>query len=130
MPFFTQKQNNSGGRFIGPQIVIIEADTEEKAIKKFKSKKRRFREDAKFWCRCCGERWNMDGSMDNKHDTLEEAMTFLDFFGSEDDNYGLVFMKDKEVYVFGPGDKCSFGRKCNFDSLTVIDKNDTRVTGV
>lgn len=128
MPFFAQKQTNSGGHFIGPQIVIIEADTEEKAIKKFKSKKRRFREDAKNWCGCCGERWYLE-DMDFAHDALEEAMKFHNFFGNADDSFGLVFLKNKEVYVFGPGDECSFGRKCDISSLSLIDKDNTLVTG-
>ena len=60
MPFYTFSQNNSGGRFRGPEYVIIEAGNAGEA-------NRIAVEDADIYfdgcykgidCDCCGDRWH------------------------------------------------------------------------
>lgn len=58
MSFFTFKQNNSGGTWKGPLVVIVEANNADAA----NTIAERFGVyfdgcDAKLDCRCCGDRW-------------------------------------------------------------------------
>lgn len=58
MRFYTFMQNNSGGFFYRnddvDEVVIIEANSEEEAVAKFKV----IAEDYSEYCDCCGERWD------------------------------------------------------------------------
>ena len=59
MPYFTYRQNNSGGVFCGPAInVIIKAKNAKKANKKAKEAGLYFDGCRKGRdCSCCGDRW-------------------------------------------------------------------------
>ncbi len=59
MPFYTFRQNNSGGGFDGPHYVIIEADTAQQAndIAVEKTSIYFCGVGSGQDCRCCGDRW-------------------------------------------------------------------------
>lgn len=52
---FRFSQNNSGGYYLGPEFVLVIADTEDEAYGI--ASKRDVDVDAP-WCRCCGRRWS------------------------------------------------------------------------
>jgi hypothetical protein len=56
--FFTYRQNNSGGRWIGPQMISVEAETAEAAELTAGAHGVYFDGvDAGTDCHCCGDRW-------------------------------------------------------------------------
>ena len=58
MPWFQFRQNNSGGSFVGPTYVLIEAATPEEANHRAESKTEiYFDDDYDIDCPCCGQRW-------------------------------------------------------------------------
>ncbi len=61
MPLFQYRQNNSGGRLIGPKFVVIEADNAVEANDiAANSESIYFDGVAKgIDCPCCGDRWSM-----------------------------------------------------------------------
>lgn len=68
MPFYTFIQNNSGGSFIGPCYVIIEADSDEEANYIAESHCGVYFDgcDTEQDCPCCGDRWNRVYNYDKK----------------------------------------------------------------
>lgn len=60
MPFFTFRQNNSGGHFRGPQIVIIEAKDESHALQIAETSTEIYFDgcEKQLDCDCCGDRWS------------------------------------------------------------------------
>lgn len=55
---YVYAQNNSGGRFIGPRSITVEADTVEQADKLAIAQGVYFDGVAKgLDCECCGDRW-------------------------------------------------------------------------
>lgn len=71
MKLYLYSQNNSGGYFIGPQMIIVSAKTEEEADRL--AKKLGVDEDAPY-CECCGPRWSLYAS---EYDTLKDVKTRL-----------------------------------------------------
>jgi len=60
MPFYTFRQNNSFGKWIGPQIIIIEADNHDEANELAQNHGIYFDGCADGRdCSCCGDRWSM-----------------------------------------------------------------------
>ena len=61
MPLFQYRQNSSGGRFIGPKFVVIEADNAAEANDiAANSESIYFNGVAKgIDCDCCGDRWKI-----------------------------------------------------------------------
>lgn len=58
MKFYTYRQNNSGGEWIGPRYISIEAESEEAAEKRAPLVGIYFDGcDAGVDCPCCGDRW-------------------------------------------------------------------------
>lgn len=56
--FYTYHQNNSGGFFKGPSIVIVEADSHEEADEIAQENGVYFDGvDKGIDCECCGDRW-------------------------------------------------------------------------
>lgn len=50
--FYTFQQNNSGGRFRGPQYVCVEANSLQEAEERFDEL-----DLDRSYCECCGPRW-------------------------------------------------------------------------
>jgi hypothetical protein len=55
--FFSFNQNNSGGSFIGPHVVIVEAETADEANEIAVAKAGVYFDGAGD-CECCGRRWS------------------------------------------------------------------------
>ena len=55
--FYTYKQNNSGGNYIGPHYLIVEANSAKEANRIAEDNGAYF--DGEGDCQCCGDRWNM-----------------------------------------------------------------------
>ncbi len=60
MNFYTYNQNNSFGRFDGPEYVIVRASSFEEANEKAIKKAGVYFNgcESGIDCRCCGDRWN------------------------------------------------------------------------
>lgn len=64
MPFFTYRQNNSGGSFVEDaergitKYVVIEAESFESANDRAEAIGLYFDEDCNYDCPCCGPRWS------------------------------------------------------------------------
>jgi hypothetical protein len=90
--FFTFRQNNSYGKWIGPEFIIIEAYSAEQA--------NTIAEECGIYfdgcrtgqdCPCCGDRWNSQYS-DNEGTEVPEI------YGEHYSNYKSYF-QDKEICV-------------------------------
>jgi hypothetical protein len=51
--FYTFEQNNSGGYYLGPEYLVVEANSTEEANRRFED----FDPDMSY-CDCCGPRWS------------------------------------------------------------------------
>jgi hypothetical protein len=60
MKFYTFIQNNSGGHFIGPRIVIIRANSMDEALSKAEVETDIYFDGCSkgIDCSCCGDRWS------------------------------------------------------------------------
>ncbi len=56
MTFYTFRQNNNGGQWVGPIVVCVEADGHDAAVAKAEGVGLYF--DGEGDCPCCGERWS------------------------------------------------------------------------
>lgn len=83
--FYTYRQNNVRGEFIGPHNVIIEAESATEAEAIFNGLGL-----VQGYCPCCGDRWSP--SMPDETETLEDAKTWA-FHGNI-------------RYVLKPADPC------------------------
>lgn len=73
--FYTFRQNNSGGRFLGPVLVCVECDSVSDANDEAVN-----RHDIQFGmegsCRCCGPRWSeaRDGELSDSPEWYGKAL--------------------------------------------------------
>ena len=65
MAIYKFRQNNSGGRFVGPAIsVYVHAETAEQANALAEAEGVYFDEDYIYDCECCGTRWDSASEWD------------------------------------------------------------------
>lgn len=92
--FYTYKQNNSGGRFIGPYAVIIEAKSTEEADSLAESKAGVYFDGCADGrdCSCCGDRWSRTYGYDVSYSPT--------LYGETDRSKWTGFMGDDEVKIY------------------------------
>jgi hypothetical protein len=75
MPFYTYRQNNSGGSFSAPAVVVIvSAPSAAQANVAAQDVGVYFDEDFEIDCECCGTRWDeLDDAWDKGFATFEDA---------------------------------------------------------
>lgn len=71
--WFTFRQNNSEGLFVGPVVYYIEAETEEEAAARGEAAGVLYFDgvNSGIDCECCGDRWSL--ARVTRHETLEAA---------------------------------------------------------
>lgn len=97
--FYRYRQNNSGGEYVGPKAVIVEADTPSEAdIRATASGFIYLDETYKIDCECCGHRWYpafdpaVLGEADGHEwfNTLDEATAYCDRYHED---YKIILKK-------------------------------------
>jgi hypothetical protein len=93
--FYTYRQNNSGGSFIGPLAVIIEAKNADEADALAEHKAGVYFNgcDDGRDCSCCGDRWGR--ASDSYHACESPAL-----YGETDPTKWEGFMGDEEAKIY------------------------------
>ena len=92
--FYTYRQNNSGGSFIGPYAVIIEAKNTDEAYSLAESNAGVYFDGCSDGrdCSCCGDRWSRAWD----HDVSDSPA----LYGETDPTKWTGFMGDDEAKIY------------------------------
>ena len=94
MAWFTFRQNNSGGFYLGPQYVIVEAESSVSANAVAEENNVYFNGIEKgIDCECCGDRWYRV----HHGDGTDEPMIYEDKIDPEAPVYGIL--KSDEILI-------------------------------
>jgi hypothetical protein len=100
--FYTYRQNNSGGRFIGYKYVIIEAENAERANEIAQDNDVYFNGcSAGLDCSCCGDRWYPAFEGDCSEEPMiygDPAKEFSDTFHEPGEFLKIVYLSG-EVFT-------------------------------
>jgi len=93
MPFYTYRQNNSGGSFGPPAVfVVVSAPSAAQANVSVQNAGVYFDNDFEIDCECCGMRWSeLDDAWDKGCATFEDACA----------DAGLVSIDDYREMLYG-----------------------------